>query len=115
MAMLLASSPISKSIKSNLLSNITNCHPRKWKESRRITNLSDKHVDTMVTSIRGYQVSIHYSMGGSSSKVSNPKLDSLQVRGVNDEPLQISFLEHNFGCVNTEFINLPPFQEHKRL
>ena len=72
-------------------------------------------MDTMVTSIRGDQVSIHHSMGGSSSKVSNPKLDSLQVRGVNDEPLQISFLEHNFDSVSTKLINLPPVQEHKEL
>lgn len=68
---------------------------------------------TMVTSIRGDQVSIHYSMGGSSSKVTNPKLNCLQVWCVNDEPLQILlFFEHNF---NANFINLPPFQEYKQL
>ena len=115
MAVLLASLPISKSIKSDLLSNITNCHSGQWKQSRRITNLSNKHVNAMVTPVRGYQMSVHYSMGGSSSKVSNPKLDGLQVGGVNNEPLQSSSIEHSFSYVNTPLIHLPPYQEHTRL
>ncbi len=96
--MLVASLPIGKPIQSNLFANITNCHSRQWKESRRITNLSYEHMDAMVASIRGYQVGVHHSMGGSSSKISNPKLDSLEVRGVNDEPLQTSSLEYNFNA-----------------
>ena len=107
MATLVASLPISKPIKSNLLSNITNCHSRQWKESGRITNLSNKHVDAMIAPVRGYQMSVHYSMGGSSSKISNPKLDSLQVRGVNDVPLQTSSLELNFKTTINSLTCLP--------
>ena len=106
MATLLDPLPVSKPIKSNLPSDIANSHSRQWKESRRVANLSNKHVDTVVTPIRSYQVSIHHSMRGSSSKVSNPKLDSLQVRGVNDESLRISH-SFNYCSINIlNFINL---------
>ena len=81
--------PISKSIQSNLPTDVPNSHPRKREQGRAVTNLSHKHVNAMVTPIRSDQVSIDYSMGGGFPKVTNPKFDCLNIWSVKNEALHI--------------------------